>query len=227
MVTRTPLYCRPSAFSLFTAQLPQLDTVNGLVTAAVAVSLHELGDADPLAVHDEIRTIGTTIRDRVQSDQKSAILAHIHDMLFEEMGFMGNHEDYYNPENSYLPWVLEHRRGLPITLTLIYKAVAEQVGISVRGINTPWHFMAAVEIDGQMMFVDPFDAGRALNREEVFARIENTVGISVPPDDRLLAPATHGQWITRIIQNLIHVFGATQRQNDLAAMIELQALLET
>ena len=62
-------------------------------------------------------------------------------MLFEVFGLRGNAEDYYNPANSYLCDVLATRRGLPITLSLVYKLVAEGVGLEVHGVNAPGHFL--------------------------------------------------------------------------------------
>ena len=87
--------------------------------------------------------------------------AELHEVLFEEWGFTGNAEDYYAPDNSYLPRVLQTRRGIPVTLSLIYKAVAQQVGLIVRDINTPVHFLAAVEVDRSWMIVDAFDSGQS------------------------------------------------------------------
>ena len=68
-------------------------------------------------------------------------------VLFEEEGFAGNLERYYNALNSYLPVVLNARRGLPIVLGLIYKAVGESAGLLVEGINAPGHFLVRIETD--------------------------------------------------------------------------------
>ena len=64
-----------------------------------------------------------------------AVLAHLHEVLFDEEGFAGNVDDYYNVANSYLPVVLETRRGIPISLTLLYKLVAERLGLPVQGVK--------------------------------------------------------------------------------------------
>ena len=67
---------------------------------------------------------------RVRGNQQQALLAHLHQFLFEEQGFAGNSNDYYNPFNSYLPALLQTKLGLPISLSLIYKLVAERLGLS-------------------------------------------------------------------------------------------------
>ena len=226
MVLSKPIYCRSVPYELFASQLPKLETTAGLVTASIAVSMHELHDVDPSQVTAALRHIADDVRGRVHGSEPRALLAHLHDVLFDELKFLGNTEDYYNPMNSYLPTVLVQRRGLPITLTLIYKCIAEQVGLRVHGINAPWHFMAGVEMNGQIMLVDPFHGGQMLHRDEAFERMEHAVGEKLPRDDRLLARATPRQWLARILQNLMNVFYRASRRDDLAAMVELQTLLK-
>jgi regulator of sirC expression with transglutaminase-like and TPR domain len=159
----------------------------------------------------------------------------LHDVLFDVAGFAGNVDDYYNPANSYLPEVLRTRRGLPITLALIYKCVAEGVGLAARGINTPGHFLVAVQspeaVGGARvasrpwMYVDPFYGGGVLDPQEVWRRVAEATGRDEPPSPHWLAPATHRQWLARMLNNLQAVFAHTGRERDLYAMQELQDLL--
>jgi regulator of sirC expression with transglutaminase-like and TPR domain len=223
-----PIHCRPAAYALFAAQVPVLDSGQGLLRAAVAMSMHELHEVDLHAIEASLDHLAQAVRCRIKSHQPQAILAHTHDVLFEEEGFAGNTADYYNPANSYVPAVLRTRRGLPITLTLVYKCVLERLGMRVRGINAPGHFLAGVEGgDGTaMLLIDPFSSGQALSRDEALERAESVVGVAVPRTDEFLAPATHRQWLARMLYNLQHLFAQNGRAGDLAAMLELSALLE-
>ncbi|MEM1028337.1 MAG: transglutaminase-like domain-containing protein [Planctomycetota bacterium] len=253
----TPLHCHPRAFEALAEEIDGIDTTRGLVRCAVAVSMHELGDADPDAVEGEIVTLATSIRDRVNTDQLQALLAHAHAVLFDEARFAGNTDDYYHPDNSYLPRVLETRQGLPITLVLIYKAVLETLGVRVLGVNAPGHFLAGVrdstpaptpgnaapggttaddsyldqagvnKPNAPLLLIDPFHGGKMLNREEAFTRIEEIAGGSVVRDDALLRPATHTEWLIRLIQNLVTAFDKQNRRDDMSAMLELRALVES
>ena len=225
MAVSLPIHCWPPAYALFRSQLPVIETTGGLLTAVIAVSMHEMHDVDSGQVVTSLDRIAHKVRSRVRSGDPNALLAHLHAVLFDEMGFVGNTTDYYNPRNSYLPVVLQQCRGLPITLTLIYKCVAERVGLSVHGVNAPWHFIAEVEVGGKTMLVDPFFGGRTLKREEAFETMERISGAHIPPDDRLLARATHCRWVFRVLQNLLHVFSRSERRADMAAMYELQSLL--
>jgi regulator of sirC expression with transglutaminase-like and TPR domain len=235
--TKQPVYCRPEAYALFAEQMRAVESSRGLLRAAVALSMHELPDARPEAVEAKIQSLADRVRSRVRSNQAQALLAHAHDVLFEEEGFRGNSDDYYNPLNSYLPAVIEQKRGLPITLTLLYKSVMERLGVRVMGVNAPWHFLAGVELaepaavpgetsgGERMMLVDTFGGGGAVSRDEAFNFIERAAGAPVPHSDELLRPATHRQWLRRMLQNLQHVFSRTGRREDLAAMLELMRLL--
>jgi regulator of sirC expression with transglutaminase-like and TPR domain len=220
-----PRYCRRAAYDLFVAQLSTLEETDSLVRAAVAVSMHELDDACPDAVDNTLAELATEINSRVKSGCPRALVTQLHEVLFEEWKFTGNTDDYYLPENSYLPCVLKNRRGLPVTLSLIYKSVAQRVGLKARGINSPAHFLAAVEIDGSWMMVDPFQQGRVLSREEVFARLEQLAGSPIAHSDELLATATHPQWLARIVRNLEQVFQRAGRTIDALAMRELLTLI--
>jgi regulator of sirC expression with transglutaminase-like and TPR domain len=230
-----PAYCHPAAFAAFAAELPQVDTTSGLFRAAFTIARHEQPESDVGQAERTIAELTATVRRRVRSPRIEAKLAHLHDVLFEVVGFVGNVEDYYNPSNSYLPDVLRTRRGLPITLVLIYKCVAEGLGLVVHGINSPGHFLAAVQMPadagetmasgGKWMYVDPFYGGGMLDRKDVWRRISEATGSDAPPSREWLAAATHRQWLARMLNNLQAVFAHTGRERDLYAMQELQQLL--
>ncbi len=221
-----PRYCRPAAYELFVQQLPTLEETDSLLRAAIAISMHELDDVDPADVEKTLNEIAHEIKKRAPSGNPHAIIAQLHEVLFEEWGFTGHSSDYYAPDNSYLPRVLQTRRGIPVTLSLIYKAIAQRVGMIARGINAPVHFLAAVEVDGSWMIVDAFESGRVLTREEVFQRLDQLAGAIVERADALLATASHPQWLARILRNLEQIFTDARRQTDVLAMRELLALLK-
>jgi regulator of sirC expression with transglutaminase-like and TPR domain len=125
---------------------------------------------------------------------------------------------------------------LPIALVLIYKSVAEGVGLAVEGINSPGHFLAAVECpesaavnrrSNDWIYVDPFYGGELLHQADVLRRIAETTDRDVPAPAQWLAPATHRQWLARMLHNLQAVFAQRGRERDLYAMQELHDLLVT
>jgi regulator of sirC expression with transglutaminase-like and TPR domain len=218
--------CQPEAYELFCEQLPVLHTHRGLRRAAIAVSLHALDDVDVARVEQRLEILSLRVLERAPSRRPAAILANLHAVLFEEEGFAGDMQGYYNALNSYLPAVLNSRRGLPILMSLVYKLVAEGTGLTVHGVNAPGHFMVRVACDGAWMIVDPFFGGQVLSREEAFRRLERVADRRLPRCDELLATPTHEQWMARILGNLRQLFSTERRLEDLAAMNELAAALE-
>ncbi len=223
-----PAYCRPAAFQLFSQQLAVVESGEGLFCAAFAIALHQRPEAKLAEVETIVENLADTVAKRVHSRSTTALLAHLHDVLFDIYGLRGNAEDYYNPANSYLPDALHTRQGLPITLVLIYKRVAERLGLTVHGVNAPGHFLAEVEAgesSGKSIYIDPFFSGKLLNENEVLERIVQATGIGFEPTPNLLARATHRQWLGRMLNNLQATFATLGQDRDVCAMQELQALL--
>ena len=220
-----PVHCRPSAYEHFAAAVEKIDTVRGLWSAAVAISMHEMEDVDPALVDRRVEALADKVRSRAPSGRAEAVHAHLHEIFFEEEDFVGNAEDYYDPRNSYVPAVLYTKRGIPISLTLIYKMVADLAGIVVKGVNAPGHFLGLVWAGEEEMLIDAFAGGRVLSEEEAFDRMEQVLGAPVPRHDDVLHLASHRDWLDRMLRNLITVFGQRGEAANLAAMNELRALL--
>ncbi|NOZ40164.1 MAG: hypothetical protein GXP24_08055 [Planctomycetes bacterium] len=223
-----PAYCRPAAYQLFQEQLATVDTGESLFRAAFAIALHQRPEADLAEVETIVENLADTVARRVCSRSTEALLAHLHDVLFDVYGLRGNVDDYFNPANSYLPDVLHARQGLPITLVLVYKRVAEQLGLTVHGVNSPGHFLAEVEANeppGESLYIDAFFSGELLNENEIVERIRQATGLDIEPTPKLLARATHRQWLGRMLNNLQAAFATLGQDRDVYAMQELQALL--
>ncbi|MEM8947107.1 MAG: transglutaminase-like domain-containing protein [Planctomycetota bacterium] len=219
------VYCRPAAIELFAEQLRSLDSTNGLFRAAFAIALHERPEASLVEVETVLENLADTVTRRVQSRSPDALLAHLHDVLFDVFGLRGNVEDYYNPTNSYLPEVLRTKQGLPIVLVLVYKCVAERLGLVVHGVNAPGHFLAEVEVGTDASYIDPFFGGSLLSRDDIAHRIQQATGMDVRPNQSLLGRATHRQWLARMLNNLQAAFARLGQDRDVLAMQELQELL--
>ena len=225
-----PAYCQPSAYQALRDEIASMETPVGLVRAACAIAAHEAGVLETDRTLESLNALVRTVEHRSPSKSQDALIANLHDVLFDVIQLTGNVDDYYNPENSYLPNVVTSRRGLPITLSLVYYYVACELGLEAHGVNSPGHFMVAVETtEGSqptLMFVDPFYGGSLLSLPEAFERIMQATGKFIEPDPRLLAPASHQDWLRRILLNLIAIFARNGRERDLHAMQEMLSLVE-
>lgn len=220
-----PICCDPQAYQLLSSQLNVLSSPDSLLVGAVAISSHQLRDVDLVSVDETIQEHANKVRSRVRSSRRHVLIAHLHDYLFDELNFAGNRDDYYNAINSYLPAVLETKRGLPITLSLVYKLIAERLGLRVNGVGLPGHFVVSVHAEGEPMLIDCFDGGRLLSREEAHQKVLEIHGPETEWSDELLRPVSNRHWLTRMLQNLLNVFGARSQYRDVAAVLEMEMLL--
>ncbi len=221
-----PLCCAPDAFKLLAHHVATIESPDSLVHGATAIAMHHMGAANPVRVDLLLQRYVDRIRDRVHGPQPQAILAHLHEVLFEEEGFNGSHQDYQNPANSYLPAVLKSRHGLPITLCLIYKVVAQRLGLKSWGVGMPGHFLVAVDIgESAPALIDPFNAGRLITVPEAVERFDKLFEGAVEWSDEFLEPVTHRHWLTRMLQNLLNLFGGRGQYADVAAILEMEMLL--
>jgi regulator of sirC expression with transglutaminase-like and TPR domain len=225
----TPAYCHPAAYEMFTEHLADAESAAGLFRAAFAISLHERPEASLAEAETIVENLSFTVQSRVRSGSAKALLAHLHDVLFDIFDLHGIDEDYCEPANSYLLDVLRCRRGIPISLVLVYRRVAEPLGLVVHGVNSPGHFLAEVELPGissvESMYVDPFYGGEVLNQKEVAVLVSQSIGTTVSPCPEIFARATPHEWLARMLNNLQASFAAAGQERDVCAMQELQELL--
>lgn len=143
-----------------------------------------------------------------------AIAAHplrmqaINRHLFEEMGYAGNLERYYDPRNSYLNEVVERRLGNPISLAVVQMDVARRLGLRLEGVSFPGHFLVRLPVDDGILVMDPFDAGRPLGLDDLRRRVKPHIDGGDPDDallTQLLRPASHRTILMRMLRNLLQV----------------------
>lgn len=225
MKTLTPICSNRKAFDALASQIATIESPESLVRSAVAISLHHYPQGDVEEAVVTLRQMAAEIRKRVRGSQPQALLAHLHDYLFDELGFRGEQEDYYHPGNCYLPHVLRSRRGMPILLSLVYVTVARWSGLNAWGVGLPGHFIAGVECGDSKVLVDPFAAGRLLTEEDAAEKMRDLYGPESEFTSELLEPVTHRMWLTRMMQNLLRTFGSAGQYADVGAMLEMEMLL--
>lgn len=136
-------------------------------------------------------------------------MAAINRHLFEEVGYAGDSEHYYDPRNSYLNEVFERRLGNPISLALVQIEVARRLGVPLDGVSFPGHFLVRLPVDDGVLVMDPFNRGRPLDEDELRQRARPHLN-GEAPDDRalfqILNPATHRAILVRVLRNLHGVY---------------------
>ena len=129
----------------------------------------------------------------------------LNNFFYQDLGFAGNVNDYYDPDNSYLHKVMSTRRGIPISLAVIYMELAQQVGLDIKGISFPGHFLMKLTVQSGDIILDPFN-GASLSREELEERLEPYFLSHPPPNDppltSYLANANARTILVRMLRNL-------------------------
>jgi regulator of sirC expression with transglutaminase-like and TPR domain len=152
---------------------------------------------DDLAAPLAMRNLATLPPD----EQANALSVHMYDNL----GFRGNEQDYYDPRNSLLPDVLDRRLGIPITLALVYCEIARRAGVRARGVSFPGHFLVRVDSasrDDAPVAVDPFFGGRRLDQAGLQTLLKRAAPSQTISLDEHLAPASARTMLVRMLINL-------------------------
>jgi regulator of sirC expression with transglutaminase-like and TPR domain len=173
----------------------------------------------------EIDHLGVACHDKIagcHSEDVAARLAAVSRLLFEVEGFQGNREAYYEPQNSYLNQVLARRRGIPISLGILYMAVAARAGLKTFGVNTPGHFVVGCATAGEPLFVDPFNGGDVLDQPACRRRVEQMIGRRGVVTGEHFRPAASIEIAARVLHNLK---AAHALENDWPQVLAVQRRL--
>lgn len=160
-----------SAFEYFAALVAEDDHFP-LLEAAAAVGLDDDPVLDVEAVLAEVDALAERLRLRLPQDAGAVQrLRALNRYFFKELGFSGNVNDYYAAENSLIHRVLSTRRGIPISLALLYMEIAQHIGLKAHGVSFPGHFLVKLRLPAGEVVMDPF-TGRSLSREALEERLE-------------------------------------------------------
>ena len=154
------------------ASLVESDTQFPLLEAAVSLAQDEYPELDVQQILGDVDQLALRLKRRVPADatalQKLRLLGQF---FFRDLGFGGNVNDYYDPDNSYLNTILKTRRGIPISLAVLWLELANGLGLNAKGVAFPGHFMVKVNLPKGQVVIDPF-TGQSLSRDELAERLE-------------------------------------------------------
>lgn len=221
----------PTPLAYF-ASLVESDEHFPLLEAAAAVAQDEYPELDVQRVLGEVDQLLARLKRRLASDAPALQrLRALNQFFFRDLSFGGNLNDYYDPDNSYLHAVLRTRRGIPITLAVIWLELAAGLGLQARGVAFPGHFMVKVTLPKGQVIIDPF-TGQSLSREELSQRLEPYRQRSGLVDDfevpmgLYLQSASPREIIARMLRNLKEIYISQEDHARLIAVLDRLLVLQ-
>jgi regulator of sirC expression with transglutaminase-like and TPR domain len=219
---------QPEARRQFAEMVAGPDESVDLAQAALLIACEEYPELDVDGYLRRMEDLAAAVALRALGAGPEGRRRALHEVLFDEEGFHGNAEDYYDPRNSFLNDVLDRKTGIPITLSTVYIEVGRRAGIAVAGVGLPGHFV--VRAEGAL--VDPFHGGAVLSEEDCQRRLDRIYGGRLRLDDAMLAACDRKAILGRTLRNLkaIHTksgdFARALSAVELLIGLEPQALEE-
>ena len=176
----------------------------------------------------EIESMALRLRARLKDgggvEQRVIALNEFH---YDELGYWGNTEDYYDPRNSYLNEVIDRKTGIPITLAVLYMALGRRIGLPLQGVSFPGHFLVRVRVRGGVLILDPFTGGAPQSEDELRARLQRVipegaaadVSVAELPLEQFLEPASNRQIVARVLRNLKGIYRETDKPERLLEVL--------
>ena len=161
---------------------------------------------------EKINEMGNSLKIKIGQVKNSTYhISMLNEYLFDELGFDGAEEDYYDPGNSFLNVVLDKKTGIPITLSIIYAEVAKSIGLDLQIIGFPGHVIVKYK---EEIILDPFYSGRLLTIEDLEEILTRNFGEVVEFVPEYLNEATTEQLLTRLLRNLKNAYTQSYAYNN-------------
>lgn len=197
-----------------------------LAAAALLVAREEYPSLDVGSHLRWLDEMAIEVRDRIGAERHPlTVAAGLSRYLFSELGFCGTEEEYFDPRSSYLSDVLDRRKGIPISLSLVYMEVARRAGFEVQGVGLPGHFIVKHPHPTDEILVDPFSGGMIVTPEECAAKVEEIYNGGVTFQPFMLGAVTKRQILSRTVHNLKTIYLAGRRHQKALAMSELLLII--
>ncbi len=184
-----------------------------------------LGDLERLAIRLRARLPHT-------GGAEERVVA-LNQFLYEDLGYWGNTDDYYDPRNSYLNEVMDRKTGIPITLAILYMELGRRVGLPLEGVSFPGHFLVRLRLRGGMLVLDPFTGGAPQSEDELRSRVKRVIPDGVAdnlpaaelPLDPFLEPASKRQILARLLRNLKGIYRETDKPERMLEVLNRMLLV--
>jgi regulator of sirC expression with transglutaminase-like and TPR domain len=212
---------------LFTEAVTGPENRLDLGRVALLIASEEYPGLDILRYVARLEAMAAAVRPRVgATEDPREKIAALNAYLFDERGFRGNTQQYYEARNSFLNDVIDRKLGIPITLSVVYMEVGRRVDMPLQGVGMPGHFIVKYAGPEGDIFIDPFNQGQILSRQACEDLIQELYTEPVPFQETFLAAVTKKQIIARILMNLKAIYMHTNDFRKALSVVERLLLIE-
>ena len=197
-----------------------------LLEAAASIAQDEEPQLDIQDVLATCDALLVRLKRRVKSEADSMRkLSVLNQFFYNDLGFSGNANNFYAPENSYVNEVLQSRRGIPISIAVIWLELAQALGLKAEGVSFPGHFLVKVTLPEGLVVLDPL-TGESLgldNLAERLAPFRSILGDSSDIDTPLglfLQPAQPREILSRMLRHLKEIFSSQEDWTRLIGVLD-------
>ena len=210
----------------FREEINQSDEKIDLAKASLYLAGMEYPELDVEEYLNALDTMAEELREILPvTPYPLKIIQSINQYLFQDLGFKGNTDNYYDPDNSFLNQVIERRTGIPITLSVIYLEIAKRINFPMVGIGMPGHFLIRPQFEDAGIFVDAFHQGEILFPEDCQQRLQEIYQQSITLKPEFLASVSPRQILARMLSNLKYIYINQQQLSQALTTVELILLL--
>lgn len=198
-----------------------------LARAALYIAQEDYPELDPDVYLQHLDCMAAEIAATIPPERYPLrIVRAINKYLFDRLDFRGNTENYYDPRNSFLHDVLTRRRGIPITLSLVYLEIARRLEFPMVGVGMPGHFLMRPQVEGIEFFVDAFNGGDILFVQDCQERLQRIFEQPIALKPELLAPVSKRALLARLLANLKYVYISAEQLPAALAVVDRLLLLD-
>jgi regulator of sirC expression with transglutaminase-like and TPR domain len=197
-----------------------------LARAALAIARWEYPALDVDAYVERLDGLARGVDGPRRSTDPLGRLHRLREYLFVEQGFAGNREEPYDPRNSFLNDVLDRRKGIPITLSLVLMEVGKRLGLAVEGIGLPGHFIAGARFGDSQILLDPFNGGALLTPEACEELVGRALGRQLTLKPEHFAPVSRRRFLARLLANLKGIYWQREAWDRVVGVIDRLLVLD-
>jgi regulator of sirC expression with transglutaminase-like and TPR domain len=215
-----------SARQYFYQEIQQPDEEINLAKTALYIAQEEYPKLDLEEYLNALDTMAQEVKERLPTSRYPLrVIQSLNQYLYDDLGFVGNQSNYYDPCNSFLNEVIDRRAGIPITLALVYLEIAQRIDFPMVGVGMPGHFLIRPDLPDMEIFVDAFNRGEVMFAEDCQERLTQMFQQPVSLKPEYLATVSKRQILARILTNLKYIYLKQQDLERTLAAVERILLL--